>query len=100
MGCQNGVLSLSNPLSIHNSYREGRLCGRMESSPFPVHFLYTTHIEKADSLSEWPSKNKETLRKTNIYQTTAFQKTKTLSKTNIHQTTAFQKPRSIKKNQY
>merc|ERR1712115_580398 len=51
--CQNGVLSLSCTLSIYNSCIEGRLCGRMESPPFPVHFLYTTHIEKADSVAEW-----------------------------------------------
>ena len=35
------------------TYRGGGLSVRMEASPFPVHFLYTTHIEKADSLSEW-----------------------------------------------
>ena len=34
-------------------WREGRLSVRMEASPFPVHFLYTTHIEKADPVAEW-----------------------------------------------
>ena len=38
---------------IYNSYREGRLPIRMEASPFSIQPLYTTHKEKADSMSEW-----------------------------------------------
>ena len=51
--CENGGLSLFYTAAIYNSYREGRLSVRMEASLFPIQLLYTTHIEKADSLSEW-----------------------------------------------
>merc|ERR1711963_434294 len=40
-------------MGIYNSYREGRLPIRMEASLFSIQLLYTTHVEKADSLSEW-----------------------------------------------
>jgi len=42
--------SLSDTASIHNSSREGKLSVRMEASLFLIQVLYTTHIEKADSL--------------------------------------------------
>jgi len=42
--------SLSDTASIHNSSREGKLSVRIEASLFLIQVLYTTHIEKADSL--------------------------------------------------
>ena len=38
---------------MYNSYTQGRLPIRMEAFLFSVQPLYTTHIEKADFISEW-----------------------------------------------
>ena len=50
---QNGGLSLSCTLSVYKSYKEGWVCVMMGASSFSIQLLYTTHIQKADSLSEW-----------------------------------------------
>ena len=41
--------------AIYNSYRKGTLSIRMEASLCCTQLLYTTHIERANSLSEWRS---------------------------------------------
>ena len=38
---------------MEKSYSKGWLSARFETSLFPVQLLYTTHIENADSLSDW-----------------------------------------------
>ena len=65
--CQDGVLFLFCTASVYKSYREGRLCVRMESSLFSVQLLYTRHTRKTDSVSEnnaKKQKNTRTFKKT------------------------------------
>ena len=45
--------SLFYAAATYSSDREDRLSVRMEACLLSIQLLYTTHLEKADSLSEW-----------------------------------------------